>query len=65
MRRLTYYYGVGGPIFLTSNRLMKNAEGKAKEGGEKRIAARDIRKVTMVSLLSCPVSILGGGWSWD
>lgn len=28
---------------------MKNAEAKAKEGGEKKIAARDLRKVTNVS----------------
>jgi hypothetical protein len=29
-------------------RLMKNAERKSKENGERRIAARDIRKVTNV-----------------
>ena len=28
---------------------MQNAKRKAKEGGEKTIAARDIRKVTTVS----------------
>ena len=30
------------------NRLMKNAERKSGENGEKRVAARDIRKVTNV-----------------
>ena len=30
--------------------LMQNAERKAKESGETRIAARDLRKVTMTTL---------------
>lgn len=34
---------------LTMARLMRNASRKARASGEKRIAARDIRKVTMVS----------------
>jgi hypothetical protein len=33
----------------TMGRLMRNASRKARASGEKRIAARDIRKVTMVS----------------
>ena len=35
-------------LSLTPYRLMKNAERKSKESGDKRIAARDIRRVTSV-----------------
>jgi hypothetical protein len=38
---------------------MLNAERKAKEGGEKNIAARDLRKVTVVS----EISIRGDVWT--
>ena len=34
--------------YLTSGRLMRKAAKKTRQAGEKRIAARDIRKVTMV-----------------
>ena len=34
---------------LTPGRLMRKAAKKTRQAGEKRIAARDIRKVTMVS----------------
>ena len=36
-------------VELSMGRLMRNASRKARASGEKRIAARDIRKVTMVS----------------
>jgi hypothetical protein len=36
-------------VELSIARLMRNASRKARANGEKRIAARDIRKVTMVS----------------
>lgn len=39
---------------LFMSRLMQAAERKAKEGGDKKIAARDLRRVTMVSSRRIP-----------
>ena len=38
---------------LTNCRLMDNATRKAKESGEKRLQAKDIRKVTEVRFTAC------------
>lgn len=41
-------FQVPEPPRLTIHRLMRKAAKKTRQAGEKRIAARDIRKVTMV-----------------
>ncbi|KAL6243970.1 hypothetical protein RBB50_008839 [Rhinocladiella similis] len=37
-------------LFIEDSRLMQNATRKARNDGEKSIAAKDIRKVTMTTL---------------